>query len=68
MPTDADILHIDVEFVGEPDFALKRIGARGMGEMHQRAIAAAVSTAVFHATGERVRDLPITVDKLLDFA
>ncbi|MFL6540203.1 MAG: xanthine dehydrogenase family protein molybdopterin-binding subunit [Chthoniobacterales bacterium] len=65
VPTNADIPEIDVQFVGEPDFAFNPMGARGMGEIGITGIAAAVANAVFHATGKRVRDLPITPDKLL---
>ncbi len=63
--TNADIPQIDVEFVGEPDFAFNPIGARGIGEIGITGIASAVANAVYHATGKRVRDLPITPDKLL---
>ncbi|MFL6568468.1 MAG: molybdopterin cofactor-binding domain-containing protein, partial [Chthoniobacterales bacterium] len=65
VPTNADIPQIDVQFVGEPDFAFGPMGARGMGEIGITGVAAAVANAVFHATGKRVRDLPITPDKLL---
>ncbi|MGI8819924.1 MAG: xanthine dehydrogenase family protein molybdopterin-binding subunit [Chthoniobacterales bacterium] len=65
VPTNADIPQIEVEFVGEPDFAFNPIGVRGMGEIGITGIAAAVANAVYHATGKRVRDLPITPDKLL---
>ncbi|MEP7078317.1 MAG: xanthine dehydrogenase family protein molybdopterin-binding subunit [Chthoniobacterales bacterium] len=65
IPTNADIPYIDVHFVGEPDFAFNPIGARGMGEIGITGIAAAVANAVYHATGKRVRDLPITLDKLI---
>ena len=65
VPTNADIPEIDVQFVGEPDFAFSPLGARGMGEIGNTGIAAAVANAVFHATGKRVRDLPITPDKLM---
>jgi xanthine dehydrogenase YagR molybdenum-binding subunit len=41
------------------------MGARGMGEIGITGIAAAIANAVYHATGKRVRDLPITLDKLL---
>ncbi len=68
VPTNADIPQIDVEFVGEPDFDFNPIGARGMGEIGITGIAAAVANAVYHATGKRVRDLPITPDKLLNLA
>ncbi|MEP7071863.1 MAG: xanthine dehydrogenase family protein molybdopterin-binding subunit [Verrucomicrobiota bacterium] len=66
--TNADAPSIDVAFVGEPDFEFNPIGCRGLGEIGITGIAAAVANAVFHATGKRVRDLPITVDKLLDVA
>ena len=56
---------IEVHFVGEPDFAFNPIGARGMGEIGITGMAAAVANAVYHATGKRVRDLPITPDKLI---
>jgi len=65
VPTNADIPEIDVHFVGEPDFAFNPIGARGMGEIGITGIAAAIANAVYHATGKRVRDLPITPDKLI---
>jgi xanthine dehydrogenase YagR molybdenum-binding subunit len=65
VPTHADIPQIDVEFVGEPDFDFNPIGARGIGEIGITGIAAAIANAVYHATGKRVRDLPITPDKLL---
>jgi xanthine dehydrogenase YagR molybdenum-binding subunit len=66
--TNADAPVIDVTFVGEPDFAFNPIGCRGIGEIGITGAAAAVANAVFHATGKRVRDLPITPDKLLDIA
>ena len=65
VPTNADIPQIDVYFVGEPDYAFNPIGARGIGEIGITGIAAAVANAVYHATGTRVRDLPITPDRLL---
>ena len=66
--TNADVPLIDVYFVGEPDFAFNPIGARGMGEIGITGAAAAIANAVYHATGKRVRDPPITPDKLLDIA
>ena len=65
VPTNADIPPIDVHFVGEPDFAFNPIGARGMGEIGITGIAAAIANAVYHATGKRIRELPITPDKLI---
>ncbi|MFL6537520.1 MAG: xanthine dehydrogenase family protein molybdopterin-binding subunit [Chthoniobacterales bacterium] len=66
--TNADAPVIDVTFVGEADFAFNPIGCRGIGEIGITGAAAAVANAVYHATGKRVRDLPITPDKLLDIA
>jgi xanthine dehydrogenase YagR molybdenum-binding subunit len=63
--TNADVPLIDVYFVGEPDYAFNPIGARGMGEIGITGAAAAIANAVYHATGKRVRDLPITPDKLI---
>ncbi|HEV2804963.1 MAG TPA: xanthine dehydrogenase family protein molybdopterin-binding subunit [Chthoniobacterales bacterium] len=65
VPTNADVPEIDVSFVGEPDFTFNPIGARGMGEIGITGIAAAIANAVYHATGRRIRDLPITPDKLI---
>jgi xanthine dehydrogenase YagR molybdenum-binding subunit len=65
VPTNADVPEIDVAFVGEPDFAFNPIGARGLGEIGITGIAAAIANAVYHATGKRIRDLPITPDKLI---
>ena len=55
---------IDVIFVEEHD-KFNPLGAKGLGEIGIVGVAAAVANAVFHATGKRVRDLPITIEKLL---
>jgi xanthine dehydrogenase YagR molybdenum-binding subunit len=65
VPVNADIEEIDVLFVEVPDFAFNPLGARGIGEIGITGIAAAVANAVYHATGVRVRDLPILPEKLL---
>jgi xanthine dehydrogenase YagR molybdenum-binding subunit len=65
VPVNADIVSVEPYFVGEPDLAFNPMGARGIGEIGITGTAAAVANAVFHATGKRVRDLPITLDKLL---
>jgi xanthine dehydrogenase YagR molybdenum-binding subunit len=65
VPTNADIGHIDVDVVEENDPYINSLGARGIGEIGITGVAAAVANAVYHATGVRVRDLPITLDKLL---
>ena len=65
VPVNADVGSIDVHFVGEPDPVINTLGCRGIGEIGITGAAAAVANAVYHATGKRVRDLPITPDKLL---
>jgi len=64
VPVNADIGDIKVIFVDEPDNS-NPLGLKGVGEIGIVGVAAAVANAVFHATGKRVRDLPITLDKLL---
>ncbi|MBF9222072.1 xanthine dehydrogenase family protein molybdopterin-binding subunit [Hymenobacter ruricola] len=68
VPVNADIPSIEVEFINEPDLLLDPIGAKGLGEIGLVGFAAAVANAVYHATGKRVRELPITPDKLLPAA
>ncbi len=50
-------------FVDEPDRAINRMGIKGVGEIGIVGVAAAIANAVYHATGKRVHDLPITLDK-----
>jgi len=64
VPVNADIHDIKVIFVDEPDESINRLGIKGLGEIGIVGVAAAVANAVYHATGKRVRDLPITLDKL----
>ena len=64
VPVHADVPHIDVTFVGEPD-RFSPIGAKGLGEVGTVGVSAAIANAVYHATGRRIRSLPITLDKLL---
>ncbi|MGK7957863.1 MAG: xanthine dehydrogenase family protein molybdopterin-binding subunit [Crocosphaera sp.] len=64
-PSHADIPHIDVGFVGEPDINFNPMGVRGCGEIGITGVSAAIANAVYHATGKRIRSLPITPDKLL---
>ena len=66
VPANADIGNIDVIFVDEPDDKASPIGVKGLGEIGIVGTGAAVANAIYHATGKRVRDLPITIDKLLD--
>lgn len=63
--TNADAPFIDVHFIDMPDTIFNSIGARGIGEIGITGVAAAVSNAVFNATGKRVRDLPIRPEKIL---
>jgi xanthine dehydrogenase YagR molybdenum-binding subunit len=65
VPVSADVPHIETIFVDKPDPIINPMGAKGMGEIALIGFAAAVANAVFHATGKRVRDLPITPDKLI---
>ena len=65
VPVQSDVPPIDVLFVGKPDPHISPIGARGVGEIGGVGVAAAVANAVFNATGKRIRDLPMTPDKLL---
>lgn len=65
VPAHADIEDIDVIFVNEFDPEVTPLGVKGLGEIGIVGVAAAVANAVYHATGKRVRSLPITVDKLL---
>jgi xanthine dehydrogenase YagR molybdenum-binding subunit len=56
---------IKVIFVDEPDNIVNPLGIKGVGEIGIVGVAAAIANAVYHATGKRVRDLPITIDKVL---
>lgn len=65
VPVNADIGDIDVSFVDEPDTTLNPSGVKGLGEVSMTGVAAAIANAVFHATGKRVRHLPIRIEDLL---
>ncbi|MGA6099538.1 xanthine dehydrogenase family protein molybdopterin-binding subunit [Stutzerimonas marianensis] len=65
VPVNADIGEIDAFFVEENDEIVNALGSKGVGEIGIVGVGAAVANAIFHATGKRVRDLPITMDKLL---
>jgi xanthine dehydrogenase YagR molybdenum-binding subunit len=65
VPTNADIQAIDVQIVDEDDPHVNPLGAKGIGEIGITGVGAAIANAVYHATGKRVRDLPITLDKVL---
>jgi xanthine dehydrogenase YagR molybdenum-binding subunit len=64
VPVHADVHDIKVIFVDEPDAVINPLGIKGVGEIGIVGVAAAIANAVYHATGKRVRDLPITLDKL----
>jgi xanthine dehydrogenase YagR molybdenum-binding subunit len=65
VPVNADVGTIDVLWIDEPDWHVSPIGAKGIGEIGITGAAAAIVNAVYDATGKRIRDLPITPDKLL---
>lgn len=65
IPVQGDVPAIEVDLLDRPDPVINSLGCRGIGEIGITGVAAAVANAVFHATGRRVRDLPITLDKLL---
>jgi xanthine dehydrogenase YagR molybdenum-binding subunit len=64
VPVHADVQAIKVIFVEEPDDIINPLGIKGVGEIGIVGVAAAIANAVYHATGKRVRNLPITLDKL----
>jgi len=65
VPVNADVHGIDVFFVEEKDDEINPLGIKGVGEIGIVGTAAAIANAIYHATGRRVRDLPITIDKLM---
>jgi xanthine dehydrogenase YagR molybdenum-binding subunit len=65
VPTNADIPPLDVLFVGEFDAEASPLSSKGLGELTAVSVAPAIANAVYHATGKRIRDLPISVEKLL---
>ncbi|CAA9536908.1 MAG: Periplasmic aromatic aldehyde oxidoreductase, molybdenum binding subunit YagR [uncultured Sphingomonadaceae bacterium] len=66
IPVNADVPAIDVLFIDEVDAHVNELGAKGVGEIPIVGVAAAIANAVYNATGVRVRDLPITLDKVLN--
>ncbi len=63
--TNADVPALDVHFVEYPDYNLNALGARGVGEIGLAGVAAALTNAIHHATGVRVRELPLKLESLL---
>jgi CO/xanthine dehydrogenase Mo-binding subunit len=64
IPANADVPDLDVVFVGTPD-TVRPLGIKGMGEISGVGLSAAIANAVYHATGRRIRSLPITIEQLL---
>ena len=67
VPVNADMPEFVVEFIDKPDTVISPIGVRGIGEIGITGITAAIDNAIYNATGKRIRDLPITPDKLISF-
>ena len=65
VPVNADIGLLDITLLGKPDAHINPLGARGIGEIGITGVAGSIANAVYHATGVRVRDLPITLDKVM---
>jgi xanthine dehydrogenase YagR molybdenum-binding subunit len=65
VPVNADVHDIDIIFVEEPDEIVNSLGVKGLGEIGIVGVAAAIANAVFHATGKRIRELPITLDTVM---
>ena len=65
VPTCADLPDLDVTFLDYPDLIVNEYGARGIGEIGMAGVAPAIAAAVYHATGVRVRELPIRIEDLL---
>ncbi|MGG7664637.1 xanthine dehydrogenase family protein molybdopterin-binding subunit [Dyadobacter sp. BHUBP1] len=65
IPVHADVPPIEVYYIDKPDMQANPIGSKGLGEIAIVGVAGAIANAVFHATGKRIRELPITPDKLI---
>lgn len=65
IPAHADVLNIDTGFVEEVDTIVNPLGVKGLGELGMVGVPAAIANALYHATGRRFRDLPITPDKII---
>jgi xanthine dehydrogenase YagR molybdenum-binding subunit len=65
VPVHSDFPEVDVNFIDQPDPSIDPMGAKGLGEVALIGLTAGIANAVYHATGKRVRDLPITPDKLI---
>ena len=65
VPVNADFPQVDVHFIDVPDPIIDPMGAKGLGEVALIGLTAGIANAVYHAIGKRIRDLPITPDKLI---
>ena len=65
VPVNADIGTIDTAFIEEPDEHVSTVGAKGVGEIGITGVAASIANAIYHATGTRVRELPIRVERIM---
>ena len=65
VPVNADIGSIEVEFIDQPDFEFNSAGVNGLGEISMVGVPPAIANAVYHATGRRLRNLPIRIEQLL---
>ena len=65
VPVNADIGSIEVDFIDKPDLTFNNAGVKGLGEVSMTGVAPAIANAVFHATGRRLRQLPIRIEHLL---
>jgi xanthine dehydrogenase YagR molybdenum-binding subunit len=66
VPVNADIGSIEVDFIDKPDPRLNDVGVKGLGEVVMVGVAPAIANAIFHATGKRLRDLPIRIEHVVD--
>ncbi len=66
MPVNADAPDVTIEFVEVTDDVVNPLGVKGVGEIGQVGVAAAIANAVFHATGRRVRELPLAAELVMD--
>jgi xanthine dehydrogenase YagR molybdenum-binding subunit len=65
VPTNADVPELEVVFAGEFDSEASPLGAKGLGELTTVSVAPAITNAIYHATGKRIRDLPVTVENVM---